>query len=69
LKEKLMAVGNVIDHATDVSKHDGRWRDFLARDWVATGKLIKMDTLNAMEGIGWMAIRDQGMKTGRRFQF
>ena len=46
LRDKLIAAESIIKFATDITPHDIKWKDKLAKEWA--DKLFKVDTMNAI---------------------
>ena len=69
LRDKLIAAENIIKAATDITPHDIKWKDKLAKEWAAGSQLFKTDTMDAMEKLNWQWVRDRNLPSDRRFQF
>ena len=69
LRDKLIAAENIIKAATDITPHDIKWKDKLAKEWAAGSQLFKADIMEAMEKLNWQWVRDRNLPSDRRFQF
>ena len=69
LRDKLITAENIVKSATDITPHDVKWKDKLAKEWTSCCKFFKADTMDAMEKLDWQWVRDRNLPSDRRFQF